>query len=75
MNMNMDKADKKRFVTDLVTAIKKDVIAKIESGEIPEEWTGHELRFYLADRFADSARIADKRRKPAYKNDVLVRNL
>jgi hypothetical protein len=66
------------FVKALVNAVKDEVLAKID--QTPEDWDGHELRQWLADKFADSASMSqmqDKRqsRRRAYENTVIVRNL
>lgn len=48
----MNHKDQKTFVRALCKSIAKDVIAKIESGKIPENWDGIELRQYVADGVA-----------------------
>lgn len=72
------KAGKRAFVRDLMTSVRKDVLAKI--AQMPENWDGIELRWYVADKFAASALNPigisyQQKRKRDYDNEVLVRNL
>jgi hypothetical protein len=77
----MTKIQQVNFVLDLCHAVRKDVVAQIDDGKIPEEWDGHELRRLLADRFEDAAQMsrpmADKRGKRYrdYANVKLINNL
>lgn len=48
----MDKRDKKRIVRDLCRSIEREVCAVIDSGLLPADWNGIELRDVLADAFA-----------------------
>lgn len=47
---------KRRFIRELCNRIRDEVSAKVPS--MPTEWDGHELRIYLAERFADSASVS-----------------
>lgn len=76
----MTKREKTKFIRDLIAAVQKDIVKKV--GEMPEEWDGHELRRYVADKFEESSmtikRKGDpemRRRRRRYENEVLVRNL
>ena len=71
----MTKTEKVKFVRSLVNAIRAEIIGKVP--DMPEEWDGHELRQYIADRFSDRVLMGamSPRRKKDYENDVLVRNL
>lgn len=64
--------EKIKFVRDLSSSIIDDIILKIKSGSVPDEWDGIELRWLLADAFA---RQAYGKMSKEYKNDVLVNNL
>lgn len=48
----MNKRQKKRFVKELIRNVAREVLAKVE--HMPDEWDGHELRKYIADRFEDA---------------------
>lgn len=75
----MTKEQKMEFVVNLTTSIQKEVLQKIASERIPKEWDGHQLREYLADKFAwertELMKRARSRLKKAYENECLVRNL
>jgi len=72
----MDKQEKIRFVTHLMLSVKDKVFDAINDEKIPEEWDGHELRQYLADKFSEAAYVRmDAKRKREYTNTVLVNNL
>lgn len=73
--MNMTRADQFTFVNELVNRVQSELLLNIE--RIPEEWDGHELRQWIADKFQESAYTLqrDKPRYRAYRNEVLVRNL
>jgi hypothetical protein len=78
--MVMEKHEQRRFVKGLINNIHSEIETKIAKGQIPESWDGHELRKYLADRFADAvigSYMTDKkcRRYREYKNTVMVNNL
>lgn len=74
----MTKNEKKRFVKDLSATIAKDICEQIKSGKIPDNWDGHELRFLLAYRYEESAkmsRLMTGRRLKEFKNTCLVNGL
>ena len=76
-----DKDDKHRqieFVKGLAGNVVNEIVQKIADGKIPAEWDGIELRWYLADRFADAVMGSDKKggkRHRSYRNTVNVNNL
>jgi hypothetical protein len=69
----MNYREKKTFVSELISNIRRDIIAKLP--DTPAEWDGHELRKYTAERFAQADWIMTGKRLRNYKNEVLVRNL
>ncbi len=74
----MTKSEKVKFVTDILESVSTEIIGKINSGAIPEGWTGHELRCWMSDKFSDDIRMLRQMgptRYREYKNDVLVHNL
>ena len=76
----MTREQQKTFVDELVENIKAEILDGIEQERLPEDWDGHELRRYLADRFelcVMGLPMRDKRssRYRQYKNAVLVRGL
>ena len=72
----MDRNEQRQFIKDLTETIVNDIIFKIDSGRIPAEWGGHELREYLAYRFSEQ-RIGrmGRGRKAEYNNMLRVHNL
>ena len=73
------KADNITFVHNLTNSVTQELVAKIESGAIPDTWDGHELRQLLADKFVREAsslmREPRSRRMKDYRNTVIVNNL
>jgi len=67
--------DKLVFVDDLIHSIMISIKEDIEAGKIPDQWDEIELRQLIADRFASSTYKMDRKRKSAYVNEVIVRNL
>lgn len=73
---NMDTANQKRIVTELLANVGATLQHDIDTGKVPPEWDGWELRQLAADRFANQSRLAeDKKRLHAYRNTVLVKGL
>jgi hypothetical protein len=78
----MTKAEKETFIRELIGNVQRDILAKVEA--MPEEWDGHELRRFIADKFDESAMTVGRKgfygkpyakRTRDYRNEVLVRNL
>lgn len=84
----MTKKEKRAFMRELTRNILRDALAKVPN--MPEEWDGHELRRYLADKFlasADMTQVApsprwrkaawgtDRKRTAAYRNTIATTNL
>lgn len=73
----MTKANKRKFIRELVGSVKKTALANVD--KMPENWDGIELREYIADKFAESKAMPSrpymKQRVSDYRNEVLVRNL
>lgn len=63
------------FISDLTENLRKDIQRKINSGAIPENWDGFELRQLLADKAAESTVNMTRTRKRNYHNTVIVNNL
>ena len=73
----MNKNEKVLFVKALTNAIAVRMINDIESGKIPENWEGPEIRALLAERSSDAryiGRLTGKRLRD-YHNDILVNGL
>lgn len=73
----MSQNDQINFVTELCGNIAGEVKRAILEGKIPDDWDGHELRRYLADRFEQSAAMSDcmkvrSKRFRAYRNHILI---
>ncbi len=78
----MTEAQKETFVRELISNVQADILRRIP--EMPDEWDGHELRRYIADKFDESAITVGRKgpygrdyvaRTRAYRNEVTVRNL
>lgn len=70
----MTHKEQEEFVFGFCNNIRNSVIQNINRH--PEEWNGLELRQLLANKFADAAYVKmDRKRKRAFNNEVLVRNL
>ncbi len=65
------------FVHSLCDNVKIEICSKIDSGRIPDNWDGTELRELLKDNFKKESIFRDKREKryQDYKNTVLVNNI
>jgi hypothetical protein len=73
---NMDTANQKRIVTELLASVGDSIQHDIDTGKVPPEWDGWELRQLAADRFANQSRLAEnKKRLNAYRHTVLVKGL
>lgn len=77
----MTRDEQKVFIAGLMDSVKRSMFHGIDRGLVPEEWDGHELRQWMADRFAQSADMSshmrDKRsrRRKEYENIAIVNNL
>ncbi len=73
----MTKRDQRRIIIELCHTLKKDLLAKLIDGRVPVEWDGHELRAWFADRAKSDFQyhLMSPKRRRAYNNDLLVRNL
>lgn len=69
------------FVNELCMRMALEIATKIDDGEIPEEWDGHELRALIADKAIANASRSTVRANPrharakAYKNTILTTNI
>lgn len=74
----MLQSERVTFVESLCNNVRDELIGKIKRGDIPDNWTGLELRELLADRFDQMRSVMHSqylKRRKAYRNEVLVRNL
>lgn len=80
----MNHRERMKFVRGLIKNVQADIESRLV--DMPDNWDGHELRRYIADKFeaADMGlcckkprpyREADKKRRSNYENEVIVRNL
>lgn len=60
------------FVRELSEAVIEKILNLIEKEQIPEEWTGIELRRYLADKFQAEVidRMMSKEDRKAYNRQI-----
>lgn len=75
----MTRRDQKRIVREMAESLKAGLFNHIDSGRIPEDWDGHELRelFYQHACLFRShiMQHAGNQRRRNYDNTVLVNNL
>ena len=66
---------KRCFINSLIDNVRKDLIRLVDEKKIPKDWTGIELRWLIADRFALSAihRPEYKKQLRAY-HDICLTN-
>jgi len=59
----MDIPEKLRFINDLTDNVKMDIVKNVK--DMPEDWDGIELRWYIAEKFAEVVfgGSEDKRKK------------
>ena len=70
--------EKMHFVAELIEGVRKDIFLKVPL--MPEEWDGHELRRYIADRFelavlGDYMTNKKSARYRAYRNVINTTNV
>lgn len=65
------------FVTNFLNSIRDELVDKIEKGDVPERWDGHELRSWIHEKTAFEVTLRDGRSARArdFKNTLLVNNL
>lgn len=68
----MKPSDKKKFARNLTASVRDQFLAAVKSGEVPENWDGHEIRQWLADKFAAEVfrDVMKGRRLRDYKNTI-----
>ncbi|MDD5530915.1 MAG: hypothetical protein PHX21_12930 [bacterium] len=66
---------KKKFINDEIELTRKEILKKVDN--MPEEWSGVQLRMYISDYFQGirMESLHTPKRMREYKNDVLVNNL
>jgi hypothetical protein len=79
----MTNEEKRAFIVELIGNVQAEILAKVEA--MPDEWDGHELRRFIADKF-DQANMGllatgrvrsqgSSKRMKSYRDAVLVLNL
>jgi hypothetical protein len=71
----MTREEQIEFVEGLTDSIKRSIINKIILGNVPENWDGIELRWYLAERFNQATFQQSKKRKRDYNSTFYTNNL
>ena len=73
----MDIPEKLRFINDLTDNVKMDIIKKVK--DMPEDWDGVELRWYIAEMFkiivSPTAKHEYKKRYREYRYFVFGKGL
>lgn len=67
----MNKSERRRFLRELIRNVKADLILSSDQNT----WDGFELRWLAAEHFNRAAYGSHSRRKRAYNNEVIVRDL
>ena len=74
----MTRGEQKAFIDDLSNSIARKLINAIDTGHIPEEWDGHEIRCALEEMHRLSASMSLIKKYPRgkrakdYKNVLLT---
>lgn len=73
----MTRQEQREFIVMLAYGIVDKILDRIDAGDVPENWDGHQLRPYLADSTARNCELGAMTRsqRKSYENDVLVNNL
>lgn len=66
----MNDPEKLELVCSLTESIKNQFAAALRAGEVPETWTGMEIRQWLADRFQSGTFPMSRKRAREYANTV-----
>jgi hypothetical protein len=61
----MKRIEQAEFIHDLIERVRTELYAKIPL--LPEEWDGHELRQWIAERFQGASYLKDKRYRARYR--------
>lgn len=78
----MNKKQKQHFIRELTHNVMRDVLGAVP--RMPDDWGGHELRAYIADKFKESVMTVGRegpygrayaRQTRAYRAAVLERGL
>jgi len=71
----MTTTQKREFIEELIQRVQRDLLER--APKLPEEWDGHELRQWVAERFdAQRGHGAMKgQRQRNYTNEILTRAL
>ncbi len=62
----MNEEEKKVFIEDLITNVKKEIIKNVS--KMPDNWNGTELRWYIKDHFKDVISGKHDRRSKQYRD-------
>jgi hypothetical protein len=71
----MTKAEKRILIRDLCNSVRGEVMNKVTTGDIPEEWEAAEIRQYLAETFAKEICRLNGQRFRDYLNTLIIYNL
>lgn len=75
----MTKQEQINLVNGLMDSIHRTICNNIDSGKVPENWDGIELRVYIDDKFNWEGdyikRRSYRKRRISYNNTILVNNL
>lgn len=71
----MTSNEQAKLVKDLGKAIINDLAREIKEGRVPKEWTGVQLRQWIAERFQRVTVAMNPSQRRQYDNDVLENNL
>lgn len=69
----MNVRDKCRFIRELTSSIREAALDRVK--DMPEEWDGLELRYYLAEKFEDAKTRMAPGRVLDYREAMVEKNL
>ena len=64
------------FIQQLAHTVVEEMVIAIDAGKVPEDWDGHQLRYWMAKRFGQVF-FSDRSRswKRDVDNTIIVNNL
>lgn len=68
----MVKEERERFINELIESVRTEILHNAK--KIPDNWSGHQLRVFVADYFNSQAffGMMDLKRQEDYRNAALI---
>jgi hypothetical protein len=65
--------EKQEFIKDLIGSVQDSILSSVM--RMPDDWDGHELRQFIANKFANETTGISGKRLKEFRNECLIRNL